>query len=525
MLRRNRGHTFVAFVGWVVVSLLSGYPARAIWLDDEQTLFLAGTFYNQWRVRTEDPLRFNTQVGDWTTLQHRYFLDPQLRANLLPWLRKLSGDRDIADTLALDEAEFFFNYRFEYDGVYDYGPRVFRHMSHPPAASTRSQLFEVYGDLRLFNRLSLRVGRQNLSWGETDGFRLLDQINPLDNGFGGFLIPLDERRRPLTMFRATLGLPEAYERGITNTAFEIFIAPDKRLPAAPPPPTPWGTGGAQQPPGSTPTLIASLIELGRFDVIPQLDRPDLNFKDSRMGARLLWTWRDISFTLAHLSTYPDAPTPSLQVGRDGQPVIKLRFPNIQVTGATASGPVSAIDVPVLRDLQYTIFRTEIAGFFGEPFFIEKQNYAIGLPLPKRNVIRGVIGFDHNQWIRSLNPNATFFFTGQLFYSNIQGSMRGIKIPLQYHSGRFLDVDRQSFLTTFSVNSLFSAAYFFNFAQMQPTLTFFYDWEGSWLFQPALQFIRDPFRFTIEYNNIWGRFISIGVFKDKDNLAFRIDYLL
>jgi hypothetical protein len=507
------------------LSLLSAWPARAIYLDDGKTLFLSGSFYNQWRVRTEDPLRFNTQVGDWTTLQHRYFLDPQLRADLLPWLRDYGG-ASIVDTLRLNEARFFFNYRFEYDGVYDYGPRAFRRLSHPPAASTRSQLFEVYGDLRLFGRLSLRIGRQNLSWGETDGFRLLDRINPLDASFGGFLIPLDERRRPLTMLRATLGLPEPVEWGITNTAFEVFIAPDKRLPVAgAPPPTPWGTGGAPQPLSSTPTLVGSLLALGRFDVTTQLDRPDLNFQDSRMGARLLWTWQDITFTLAHLSTYPDAPTPSLQLGRTGNPILKLRFPNIQVTGATASGPVSAINVPVLRDLQYTVFRTEVAGFFGEPFFIEKQNFALGLPLPKRNIIRGVLGFDHNQWIRTLNPNATFFFTTQFFYSNIQGSMRGIKIPLQYHSGRFLDVDRESFLQTFAVNTLYSAAYFFQLAQVQPTVAAFYDWEGAWLFQPSLQFIRDPFRFTIEYTNIWGRFTSIGVLKDKDNLAFRVDYLL
>src|SRR4030095_7760756 len=48
-------------------------------------------------------------------------------------------------------------------------------------------------------KLFLRFGRQILSWGETDVFRLLDNINPLDNSFGGFLVPLDERRVPLDM--------------------------------------------------------------------------------------------------------------------------------------------------------------------------------------------------------------------------------------------------------------------------------------------------------------------------------------
>jgi hypothetical protein len=454
-------------------------------------------------------------------MQHRSFVDPQLRADVLPWIRNQPWGSDLIETLQVEKVGFFFNPRFEYDGVYDYGPEVFRDDLPPRLQKgNRFQLFEVYGDVRLFGRLNIRAGRQNLSWGETDGFRLLDRINPLDDGFGGFLLPLDERRRPLVMLRATLGLPDVEEWDLRNNVLEVFIAPDKLLPVAgAAAPTPWGTGGAPQPPESTPTLIANLVPLllqGRTFAGTQLDRPDVNLGDSRMGVRLLWTWRDISFTLAHLSTYPDGPTPALRLNRQGNPILKLAFPNMQVTGFTASAPIPGT---------YAVFRSEVAGFFGEPFFIEKQNYALNARLPKRNVIRGVLGIDHNQWIRALNPQQTFFLSGQFFYTNIQGSMKGIKLPIQYHSGSFLDVDREAFLNTFIINTLYSASHFFNLAQIQPQVTFFYDWEGAWLFQPQLQFIRDPWRFRIEWNWLEGRFISLGLLKDKDNLAFRIDYLL
>ena len=43
----------------------------------------------------------------------------------------------------------------------------------------------------------IRVGRQILAWGETDVFRLLDNINPLDDSFGGFFIALDHRVFPV----------------------------------------------------------------------------------------------------------------------------------------------------------------------------------------------------------------------------------------------------------------------------------------------------------------------------------------
>ena len=56
------------------------------------------------------------------------------------------------------------------------------------------------------DRLFLRFGKQNLAWGETDVFRLLDQINPLDNTFGGPFEDLDDRRIPLWMLRGSYNL-------------------------------------------------------------------------------------------------------------------------------------------------------------------------------------------------------------------------------------------------------------------------------------------------------------------------------
>ena len=510
----------------VLTSFVTVRPARAIFLDENRSIMLSGVFYNQVRYRTTDTRRYAPHASDWTMLQHRYFLDPQLLVQVQPWLRRLPFGEEVVDALHIENARFFFNPRFEYDGIYDYGPDIFRDKLAPRLQKgNRLQLFEVYGDFQLLNFLNLRIGRQNLSWGETDAFRLLDRINPLDNGFGGFLIPLDERRRPLTMLRATIGLGDYPQWDLYNTALEAFFAPDSRLPAGAPGPTPWGVTGAPSPAGFPPTLLASLAALGRGAPRgTQLERPDRAAKDSRMGGRLMWTWSDVSMSLAYMSTYPDAATPALRLNEDGNPVTRLKFPNTQIVGMTATTPLT------LLNLNYTVLRTEVAGFFDEPFFIEKQNFKLGVPIPTRDVIRGVIGFDHNQWWRFLNPSNTFALTGQLFYTAIQGSMGGIKAPLQRKPGKYIDVDRKSFVSTFGLNTLYSAGHFFNISQVQPSITYLYDWEGAWLFQPSITFLRDPFRFRIEYSYLEGRFISspgsgIGLLKDKDNLAFRIDYLL
>lgn len=536
----RRWPALLASLVFVLTSFVTVRTTRAIFLDEHRTIQLSGVFYNQLRFRTTDSRRFNSKVSSWNMLQHRYFVDPQLLVQVQPWIKNLPFGEDILDALQIEDARFFFNPRFEYDGVYDYGPDIFRDRINPrqhPAnisntklqKGNRLQLFEVYSDFRLLKFLNLRIGRQNLSWGETDAFRLLDRINPLDSGFGGFLIPLDERRRPLVMVRATVGLGDYPQWDLYNTALEMFFSPDKRLPAGAPGSTPWGVQGTSKA-GFPPTLVGNLR--GRTRGPNQLDRPNLNFKSSRMGIRLMWTWSDISFSLAHISTYPDGATQALRLNRDKdlptdqqtKPGIKLLFPNMQITGMTATTPLTALN------LNYTVLRTEIAGFFGEPFFIEKQNFRLGVPVPKRNVIRGVIGLDHNQWLTFLNPANTFAFTGQHFYTGIQGSASSLKIPIQRKPGKYIDLDRNSYVTTFGVNTLYSAAYFFNISQIQPSITYLYDWEGSWLFQPSLTFLRDPFRFRIEYSYLEGRFngslgSGIGLQKDKDNLAFRIDYLL
>jgi hypothetical protein len=32
---------------------------------------------------------------------------------------------------------------------------------------------------------------------------------------------------------------------------------------------------------------------------------------------------------------------------------------------------------------------------------------------------------------------------------------------------------------------------------------FYDWQGAWVFQPGVQFVRDPFRFIVDYTAVVG----------------------
>ncbi len=144
------------------------------------------------------------------------------------------------------------------------------------------------------------------------------------------------------MLRATMGLGDYSQWELYNTAIEMFIAPDKRLPAGAPGPTPFGVQGAPSPTGFPPTLVASLAELGRGACAGTSSNVRIvHFKDSRWGVRLMGTYHDISFSLAYMSTYPDAATPALRLNSEGDPVIKLKFPKVQIVGITATTPLPA----------------------------------------------------------------------------------------------------------------------------------------------------------------------------------------
>lgn len=540
MHTRKKWYAVLGLVGWLVVGGFYLRPANALYLNDDQTIIFTATFYNQWRVRLNDARGANTSAATGSTFQHRYFVDPQIRVTMTPWLSLLPYGETVQESLGIDEARFLFNPRFEYDGVYDYGPAGYReHLSPLRQQGNRLQIFEAYGETSHFGgRFNFRAGRQNLSWGETDIFRVVDQINPLDNGFGGFLLPLDERRRPLTMFRFSLGLAELPEWDIYNVTLQAFIAPDNRNPIEAHGGQPWDVVGAPWDKNVAPTFNASLEACGCGLVI-QNPRPDRNFGDSRAGVRLLSTIGDTTVTLQWLTTYnaEDIGTiVNLQRTSNGEDLVLQvkNNNNYHLAGATASAPLSQFNVPILRGLTYTVFRAEMAGSFGQAFFKENVNFTVGTRVPKRDVIRWALGIDHTQWLQFLNPANTFFFSAQHFHRSIQGSVSGLRIPLSltHHNGgsrnRFANIFRNSHYSTFIATTLYNASYFFGLAQVQPQFVVIYDWAGSWLMQPQLTFINDPWRLRFEYNWIEGRFdgpTGVGLTKDWDNFAIRLDYLL
>jgi hypothetical protein len=349
---------------WLLVSvalwLLPVSVAHSYFFDERREMSLSGQAYSRATFALADDSIGNGK-GLYETgnlVQHRNFLTLEWRHNINRLTRQAPTVGPLFEFLNLDAFDYYLNLREAYDGVYDYGARGIRNqlkggggtnfwdkyygrqtqkypsefvrvnnfayvtnVNFAEKQVNQISLFEWYFNITK-GPLFIRIGRQNLSWGETDAFRLLDQINPLDNFFGGFLVPLDERRVPLNMLRAQWSFGTVGP--ISDLTLEGFISPDKRTsayygltpnfwtPYTVTSPvavgrTPCGgpvfgarNPGPQGAPGNT-----NPYGLGPCSVRAQ--GPHSALRDSRGGGRIVGTINDFTFSIAHYYTWQDGP--------------------------------------------------------------------------------------------------------------------------------------------------------------------------------------------------------------------------
>jgi hypothetical protein len=181
-------------------------------------------------------------------------------------------------------------------------------------------------------RTELRLGMQQMVWGEADGLRVLDVINPLD--YREFILEdfLDSRR-PLWAART--------DTPIAGGSLQLVLVPyfvPGRLPAAT---DEFGLGVSF---GSA--LIAAAVGAdARVDALPT-SRPGYRLSSTQFGARYRRSIRDWDITGNYFYGWEDIPTnyiDSFGISGDGLRVtLGPRYDRKEVigaTGATNFGPV------------------------------------------------------------------------------------------------------------------------------------------------------------------------------------------
>jgi hypothetical protein len=593
--------------------LIGTRAAFALTLDDRGEMRLGLRAYTAVRVGTntigdaEDPLNYPVS-GSGHLRQDRFFLQIHFDHDLT---RLASQSRGLLAPFRLIEPtslRYTLEFRGEGEGLYQWGPNEYSNEADglrrtrldvptfkplhltpklPQAyitdrvdrllrnAQQRYRLFLAYLDFEK-GPLFLRIGRQVLAWGETDVFRLLDNINPLDDSFGGFFIALDERRVPLAMARASWQLGS---HGPFQDAFiEGFVAQGNSVATNPGIPlgSTWIPGGIGFP---NPAIRQVISTPSATDV--------------RGGGRLVFTAKDVTWTLAHYYTYLDVPgtqfrIPGVRTLPDGtkigpspsfqNPILAYQqFPRVTITGGSATFPIPSL---------YTIVRSEIAYFAHEPFSRQGVgNTADSIAGPNTpgtrrllaadNTDGGVnpfvyprfldltrtkpyfgqvltlnsfnmsVGLDVNRFIRWLNPTQTFFFSTQFFYKHIFDSPGDLVLPTPYRnlplsssipiigtscgppnkhrpcnlSPRFYPLQENQVLQTLLITTSYSGG------RWVPSFGMFYDWVGGLVFQPGVTYVRDPFRVVFDYTSVKSVAAQqFGAVRDKDNLRFQVEYV-
>ncbi|MEH6503264.1 MAG: DUF1302 family protein [Cycloclasticus sp.] len=300
--------------------------------------------------------------------------------------------------------------------------------------TSSAEIWELFADFKKGN-LWARIGRQNIVWGESDGVRLLDIVNPLDNSWhpfegGGELF--DHRRIPLWMARFTYQLP------IKDMSIDAFYNPGDFVPTVQADiGSPWNVNplprnGVMDP--------ANDFYLGSRSVAPFADIPlapgttfliadDTNDRrgDDQWGIRLLGSVGSFNYTLNYLSLIdqdgvtsasgsvslfdPFAPPPPVVT----LPVLQNTHERLDIAGASFNWYSDSIA---------TVFRGEMTYTFDKPFAKSPLNLVFGmfgpinpgdaLGVAERDEVKVMLGIDRPTFVfsktRTMNISAQVIYT-------------------------------------------------------------------------------------------------------------------
>ena len=274
--------------------------------------------------------------------------------------------------------------------------------------------------------LSLRLGKQQIVWGESDFFRLLDRINALDltwhlqqeNELGhGW----DQLRIPYWMIKYLYRLDDLGP--VSNGFIEGYWNPGDWQPNKREfePRSPWSLP-QQNPITTAPTNLifpkglwqGSLFRQGNYERNPA--------DNSQVGVRFNGVYKGVQFTLNYFYARwnQDDGTNSAFVAAITDPKELKKIPAGFVPAAYIVPYVHTIgwSANYFDDFTGAVFKSEQVYDMGVPFNSgDKQSPVIPtiFGVVKKDMYKGMVGFDRPTWIRALNPYATWLILGQFFW--------------------------------------------------------------------------------------------------------------
>ncbi len=468
--------------GWLVLGLLgAGSSAQAYYLGGNRDFDLRARVYSQLGIMMDNaekdqPTRY--KIGD--LAQHRNFYNPEFDARLTNYVRWTDNVPGLS-LLSPDEFKFRFAWWGFYDGIYDYlDPEwnnarkaykarfaetdnvnkdsfLFNDQNKNPRHiyASRNRINELYLDYTK-GRLFTRVGRQAISWGESDDIALLDVTNLFDLTLGvpGLIQDLEEARIPAWALRNTVKVFDDW--GALSSGFlDTYVIPGVVDTTVPIDPITAGVSPFNPDVPDPQNQIAAVGKLLHIDVVSH--QPAMSWANTRWGLRLQslllreytlqgWFYRTFNQAPAPLLSSPgglnNARSPSnpngivpIQIDDRGFRVSECSKAGFTPDGRPCSKALALVTIlerrlesvagvsaswfsPAVRG----VIRTEAEAFVDELAFIPEKNLnprgqvpgaknPDGSPIvntiPKTDYLRWVIGYDSFFFFRPLNPTNAF----------------------------------------------------------------------------------------------------------------------
>ncbi len=339
----------------------------------------------------------------------------------------------------------------------------------PEFTSRLGFLREMYIDATMpfdnGDEINFRVGRQQVVWGRTDLFRVLDVVNPVDYSIQNIYEELEDSRIPVGIFSAEYragavgafddlnfqliwnfekfrpnflgqgGMPynillagdlfralgNCWQNGCTVSNFATGLATEGNLATDFPAQTigirnvnipDWKADqGGFRIEGVFKSVGFSVNFLSYYSQLPSL-RGGIPTRNPFVGSTIPAAGCPPAavspdFALCPLGFNPFDPTdvPGALRTRGFVPAFDVHFPRVNLVGGSADFYIDPIKSAI---------RVEVAHTSGEEFADTSQFRLFS----ESNVLRWVIGWDRPTYIRFLNPNRTFLLSAQLFGQHI-----------------------------------------------------------------------------------------------------------
>jgi len=374
-----------------------------------------------------------------------------------------------------DHVKAFTTIRYFYDGLFDLNDDI----NKMPASRLRSPQYgqdylrEFYIDLD-YPTWHARIGKQQLVWGESDALRMADIINPLDLSWHWSLESWQDIRIPLRMI-------DFHYTGFNWHHLDlelVWIPEDFQSTKLPP-------QNAQM---SIPGLAQSSI-----DLISQKSPDTGDISNSEFGFQTKATFGRAEYGLFYF--YGRNRGSIFKLSPTYQPVVE--FQRMNTIGGT---------VNYFEEYTQAVLRAEWALNIGMKFSpwelvsFSKEGLPVTSNFTQSNNLGFMLGFDRPVWIKFLNKNNTFSFSGQYFRSQLLNNWHNITTSTQSQ-------DRTQNVFSLMIMSSWYHEY------IQPHLLMVYDPSGTEYVQPEIKYVpSDYFNIALGANlfasinyrdSVWG----------------------